>query len=210
MSKRVLQALMLAAFAIIGTAVAQDAPPARLPLVSPDSTDPAVAAAFSSIRARGGEPQNIHRTLAHAPKLFKAQSELALAIRASAQVPRVDRELIILRMTQLSGGDYEFTEHTRIGMSCGITADQIKALSAWSGSPLFNERQRAILAYADGMASRAGVDDATFAGMTRIFSPQDIVELTITAGFYYGTALGVRALGVRLESKDHKTDYGRC
>jgi alkylhydroperoxidase family enzyme len=125
-------------------------------------------------------------------------------------VPRFDRELIILRATQLAHGDYQFGEHRPIAMSCGIAAAQIDGLARWREGGMFNDRQRAILAYADAMVSQAGVNDATFAEMKRFFTTQEIVELTMTAAYYSGSSQITRALRVQPEPAADATGYGKC
>jgi alkylhydroperoxidase family enzyme len=191
-------------------AFAQTASAPRIPLVQSDTTDPDAAAVLKEIEARGIQPHNIHRTYANAPKIARRLSAVALAIRNDAVVPRVDRELIILRATQLAHGDYQFGEHRPIGISCGIPAALIDGLAQWRDSTVYNERQRAILAYADGMVSAAGVDDKTFAEMKRFFSPREIVELTMTAAYYSGSSQITRALGVQPEPAADPTGYGKC
>ena len=71
-----------------------------------------------------------------------------------------------------------------MAMSCGISAAQIDGLSEWRNNNLFSDRQCVVLAFADGMASAAGVDDATFDAMKKYFSSQEIVELTMNAAYY--------------------------
>jgi alkylhydroperoxidase family enzyme len=194
----------------IPPASAQNASTPRIPLVQSDTKDPDEAAVLKEIEARGIAPHNIHRTYANAPKIFRRFSAVALAIRNDAAVPRIDRELIILRATQLMHGDYQFGEHRPIGISCGIPAALIDGLPKWRDSGLYSERQRAILAYADAMVSVAGVDDRTFAEMKRFFSPREIVELTMTAAYYSGSSQITRALGVPPEPAPDPTGYGKC
>jgi len=83
------------------TATAQDPAAARVPLVAPDTKDPIVGPIFDAIRSRGGQPLNMHRAVANSPRIFKSYVDMALALRAGATTPRVDRELIILRTAQL-------------------------------------------------------------------------------------------------------------
>jgi alkylhydroperoxidase family enzyme len=208
MAKALILALgLLAAFAI-GPAVAQQAP--RVPLVQDDTSDPDAAANLKAIAARGIKPHDIHRVYANAPKLQRRSSALAQAIRNDATVPRADRELIILRATQLMRGDYQFTQHRTMAISCGMTAEQVDNLPRWRESGLFNDRERAVLAYADGMVGVEGVDDATFAAMKRFFSTKEIVELTMTASYYNGSAQATRALGVQPEKSPDPSGYGKC
>ena len=77
---------------------------------------------------------------------------------------------IILRATQLARGDYQFGQHGRLAISCGITVEQIDSLPQWRDSKLFSDRHRAVLAFADAMASADGVDDATFDAMKGVSS----------------------------------------
>ena len=177
----VLALAALVAASVIPAAAQQGA---RVPLVQDDTKDPDALAIFKDLRARGTAPLNLHRIYANAPKIARRMSATAQALRNDATVPRADRELIILRATQLAHGVYPHEEHIPIAMSCGIRAEQIDALAQWRESKLFSDRQRAILAYPDGMVSATGVDDASFAAMKSFFTTQEIVELTFNAAYY--------------------------
>lgn len=203
-------ALACAALLFAGLAAAQEVPVARVPLVPSDTQDPIVGPIFDGIRGRGGQPLNMHRAVANSPKIFKAYVDMAITLRTAATTPRADRELIILRTAQLVGGEYEYAQHKPMVMSCGMTTVQLDALPQWRSSGAFNDRQKAILAYADGMASPKGVDDATFAGLKKYFNDQEIVELTVTSAFYGAVAQITRALNVKLEPNAGQTAYGAC
>jgi alkylhydroperoxidase family enzyme len=202
--------LACAALAVSATALAQEAPVARVPLVPADTKDPVVGPIFDGIRSRGGQPLNMHRAVANSPKIFKAYVDMAITLRTAATTPRLDRELIILRTAQLVGGEYEFTQHKPMAVSCGMTPAQFAALPDWRGSGAFSDRQKAILAYADGMVSPKGVDDAVFAELRKHFNDQEIVELTVTSAFYGAVAQITRALNVKLEPEAGQTAYGTC
>jgi len=209
-SLAVLASLALGGCATVAPASSDPARVARVPLVASDTNDPIVGPIFGGIKQRGGEPLHMHRAVANSPKIFKSYVDMALALRAGATTPRVDRELIILRTAQLAGGDYEFTQHRPMAVSCGMTAAQLDALGQWRASSLFSDKQRAILAYADGMGSRTGVDDATFAALKRHFTDAEIVELTVTSAFYGMVSQITRSLDVKLEPNAGQTAYGAC
>jgi len=206
MAKATVLALGLLVALATGIAPAQQGP--RVPLVQDDTTDPDAAEIFKQVTARGIKPHDIHRVYANAPKLQRRTFAMAEAIRYDATVSRADRELIILRAAQHMHGEYQFRQHRRMAISCGMTVAQVEALSRWRESDLFGERQRAVLAYADGMVSAEGVSDATFATMTRFFNAKEIVELTMTAAFYSGSAQITRALGLQPEKEED--GYGKC
>jgi alkylhydroperoxidase family enzyme len=69
-----------------------------------------------------------------------------------------------------------------------ITAEQVDGLPHWHDRNRFNDRQRAVPAYADGTVSAEGVTDAAFDARKRHFSTREIVELTMMAAYCSGSA----------------------
>ena len=72
---------------------------------------------------------NIFRTLAHAPKAFKRFMAWGGYILSDANSlsPR-DRELVILRTGYNWKSGYEWAQHVRIGLDCGLTALEIERI----------------------------------------------------------------------------------
>src|SRR6266568_4238703 len=126
---------IVAAFAIPARA---EGPVARVPAVQENSTNPDLKAMFDNARNRGGQVINLVLVRGNAPKLARAASAMAYAIR------------------------FDTKTHRPLMRACGYTPQQIEAVGNWRASTLFNDRQRALLAYVD-QAARGDVDDATFA-----------------------------------------------
>ena len=149
-----------------------DASVSRLPAL-PDPTDPYLKDMFAKIRARGGEPLNIHLVQGFAPALAKARLDMAYALRYDVVTSPLLRELAILRTGQILHSDYELDQHVPIAKSCGVTDPQIAALPDWRASELFDEKQRALLAYTEALDTHGGdVDDATYAAFAKQFTPR--------------------------------------
>jgi alkylhydroperoxidase family enzyme len=203
---------VVAAVGVMATmpVAAQQSAGPRVPLVQDDTSDADAQALFKELRARGTAPLNLHRVYGNAPKLARATLAVAQALRYDAIVSRADKELIILRATQLARGDYQFGQHRRLAISCGITEEQIENLPRWRESKLFSGRQRAVLAFADAMASPDGVDDATFDAMKAYYSNQEIVELTMNAAYYVFSSQVGRTLRITAEGNPKGGSYGAC
>ena len=203
---------IVTAIGIVATmpVAAQQSGGPRLPLVQDDTSDPDAQALFKELRDRGTRPLNLHRVYSNAPKLARATLALAQALRYDADVSRADKELIILRATQLARGDYQFGQHRRLAISCGITEEQIESLPRWRDSKLFSDRQRAVLAFADAMASPEGVDGATFDAMKAFYSNKEIVELTMNAAYYGASSQISRTLGITPQGNPKGGSYGAC
>ena len=136
--------------------------------------------------------------MAHAPKFADASRALAYAIRSDAVTPRRERELAIMRAAQILDGEYELN-HALMALACGITQAQLDAMPAWRGSPLFGDKDRALMAYVEQVVPNGKVDDATFATLADFFGSYEIVELTMTIATYASTAMFTNALQVKVE-----------
>ena len=141
----------------------KDTSVSRLPKL-PDPSDPYLKEMFAKVRAKGGQPLNIHLVQGFAPKLAKARLDMAYALRYD----------VISAAAVARNGDpahwsdfrfrYELDQHVPLAKACGVTDAQIAALPNWRVSALFDEKQRALLAYTEAVALHGGeVDDATYA-----------------------------------------------
>src|SRR5258708_26726202 len=109
---------ILAAFAIPARA---EGPVARVPVVQENSTDPDLKAMFDNARNRGGQVINLALIRGNAPKLAKAASAMAYAIRFDTKTPRPLGELAILRTAQPLEGHYEMHQNPPMMRHCGHT-----------------------------------------------------------------------------------------
>jgi alkylhydroperoxidase family enzyme len=86
-------------------------------------------------------------------------------------------------------------------MQSGVTEDKIRAVEQAATSPLFDETERAALAYAEAMTiTGQRVGDDLFARLRQRFSEAQVVELTAAVALEnfrskFNVALGVEAQG---------------
>jgi AhpD family alkylhydroperoxidase len=181
----------------------------RLPALR-EPLDPITLGLFEDTVARGGQILNLHLMNGHAPKLAHTRRPFTKALRSECAAPRMLREMAIVRASQIVGCDYELNQHRTMLLSAGFSQAQFDALADWrSKSELFDERELALLAYFDCLGFKKGdVDDATFAGMEKHFSPQEIIELTQSFTSYYGSGLFMRALRLEIDAPGKKTAQG--
>jgi 4-carboxymuconolactone decarboxylase len=177
----------------------------RLPPLPDPPTDPILLELQEDTRSRGGEVINLHLTLGHAPKIAKARRALSGVLRREAATPRVLRELVIMRTAQIVCSDYEMNQHIPMALKSGLSQQQLDEIATWRDSKLFDEKQRAVLAYVEQLLAGGDVDDATFAALAKHFTPQEIIEISVTANNYYGTGLLTRALRIEVETDGRHT-----
>ncbi len=156
--------------------------------------------ASKDVTRTGGHILNIFRTLVHAPKAltaFLAWGGYILSRRNS--LSERDRELVILRVGYNCGSDYEFTQHTRIGLDAGLTEAEVEAIKAGPDDPSWNEADRAMLRATDDLTRDFHVSDASWAALSS-FSDKQKMDLVMTVGQYTQVSMMLNSFGVQLDT----------
>ena len=174
---------------------------ARLPVVPESTDDEVVKGVIDRIHARNVAVPNLYLTIANAPRMLQAWIDLTWPLRNEGASPRSLRELVIMCVAQAKQAPYVWAHHWDMAIAAGITAEQLDSLGNWRSAALFDQAQAAVLAYAEEVVGDSGVSDGTFDEIRKLFSPGEIVELTLAATFYMNLAHLARALQIDLEPK---------
>jgi len=170
---------------------------ARVPLVE-EKEHPELSELIAKIKgARGGRLINIYRLMLHSPALASAWFDLNQAVRHGTEIDGQCRELAVIRVAILNNVEYVIRAHgPAYALKEGLTPEQVAAVSDWQPSDLFDEKQRALLAYTDAVTRDLDVPDAVFADVRKHFSERQVVELTMLIGAYNMLTRFLKALKV--------------
>lgn len=146
-----------------------------------------------------GKPLNIFGTLGHHPKLLKRFNLLGGYILNKGLIPPRERELVILRVGANARAEYEFGQHTMIGLEAGLTQDEISALVREPTAHAWSDDDRALIALADDLHDDDCVSDDTWARLADRWNDAELVELLVVAGFYRLVSGFLNSTGVRLD-----------
>jgi AhpD family alkylhydroperoxidase len=111
------------------------------------------------------------------------------------------RALVQVRVSRINWCGFCVDLNSAAAFERAVSAEKLAALDDYERSPLFTERERAALAYAEAATDSArGVDDACFARLRSQFDAQAVLELTALVAFQnlsskFNAALGVPAQG---------------
>lgn len=132
------------------------------------------------------EPLVLFRTLAQHPELMSRMRPLGAGILGSSTVESRERELMILRTTALNGALYEWGVHaTAFGPTVGIGEDDARAIAQRGpDDDRWDDVDRIVLRLADELHATSTVSDALWGLLADSHSPQQIIELIATAGWY--------------------------
>lgn len=165
--------------------------------------EPDVAAMLAKWMPPGADvtPLALFRTLALHDELCSRMRPLGAGILGSRIVEPLLREVMIHRTCARCRAEYEWGVHAAsFGKAVGLTDEQL--YSTVHGGPdddCWTETQRLVLRLADELHDASTVSDALFGELASVFDARQILELTVTAGWYHTIAFVIAVAGVQAE-----------
>jgi alkylhydroperoxidase family enzyme len=133
---------------------------------------------------KGIPPLRLFTTLARDRRLFERFMAGGLIDRGHLTLRQ--REIVIDRITALSGSEYEWGVHVALfAERAGLDAAQIASLAG--GGPadaVWNAEDRLLLAACDQLHRTCDLDDAAWQPLRGLFSEEAILEILMLAGYY--------------------------
>jgi len=138
-----------------------------------------------------GRTSNLMRILGeHSPYLGRWFAGLVASTRQSGLGASTDarlRNLATIKTSIVNECKY-CTTHTQIyGQGLGLTDEEFAAMRSddWRDSPLFDEREKAAIAWAEAMTLNSAKQDIKlWAELKRLFSDTEIVEISMAAALF--------------------------
>lgn len=93
-------------------------------------------------------------------------------------------EMVRLRASQINGCAFCIEMHSQAALKHGVAQNKLFALSAWFESPLFDAKEKAVLAATDEIThiSEAGLTDDSYTALQEHFSQNEIAQLVMLIG----------------------------
>lgn len=171
---------------------------ARLPYVE-EPTDE-IQPIFEDLEKRAGKVLNPIKMIAHSPGLLRDWWRMMMTLINDLDLDAKLRELALLRLFGLTGCDYCFAEHERVALGVGVREEQVAQIDDYESSSAFNELERLVLRYTDGITRDNSVDDSVFDALREHLSDRELVELTFCIGNWNGIARFIVPMGLELDS----------
>ena len=151
----------------------------------------------------GGKSQlsvlNINKMMAHAEHSVRHFMRMGNSLLTQAKLDARLRELSILRIAYLCDSRYEWYQHEIVAKQVGVPEQQITAVRQDRDSLVFNDQERAVLRYTEEVTVNVKSSEESFAELSQFLSHQELVELTLTIGFYNMVARFLENTGVEIE-----------
>jgi len=119
------------------------------------------------------------------PGVYEQFRELERGVWASPALDPTMLEVARLRIAKLVGCRPELERRSPEAVAAGLTEEKIASLAQWPSSPLYNARERLILAFTESYVIDAhSVTDELCERLNEQFSPAELSALTIAIAVF--------------------------
>ena len=152
-------------------------------IVSPltkEQAAPELQTTFDALAARGGKVPNIFEVMAHRQVVLNTFLPFFKAIVNQGTVDAKYKELAYLRTAMVNGCEYCTRAHIWSSKRAGVTEEQVAALPFYQRSPLFDEKEKATILFADRVTRGAAtIRQPQLEELRKFYDEGQIVELTL-------------------------------
>jgi len=144
----------------------------------------------------------LFRVLAHHPVLADRMTGWGgFLLGRKALVPLRDREVVIDRVCARCGAEYEWGVHVAaFTQAAGFSPEQNTAIARGrADDPALGEKDRLLVRLVDELHDTSDVSDALWRELETHYSPPQLIELLMLAGWYHAISYVCRAARVPLE-----------
>ena len=160
----------------------------------------AIQTVFDRVMPPGVPPLILFTTLARDARLFERFSNGSLLDKGHLTLRQ--REIVIDRITALSGSEYEWGIHIaffaqRIGLN---EAQRYSLVRGSSNDHCWSPEDRLLIQTCDMLHASCNLDDDLWSQLQIVFSEEALIEILMLAGFYRMVSYLTNALRLPLES----------
>ncbi|MFC6941473.1 carboxymuconolactone decarboxylase family protein [Salinirubellus sp. GCM10025818] len=148
--------------------------------------------------------RNIYRTIGRSPPLLVAFREFGRTVWEECGLEPRQRELVILATGRALDAAYEWHQHVRVGLSEGLTPEEIAAIGA-DRREAFEGRDRALVEFAAGFAT-GSLDVPTLEMFVDYFDERTAVGTGVLVGLY--SVIGLVESGFDLGTEEPFVGWG--
>jgi len=107
--------------------------------------------------------------------------------------------MLIVRTAWLRHGEYEWVQHVKFARACGVTEEEIEALSEGPDAAIWSSQDSALVRAVDEMCENHDIGDETWSVLEGHFDRQQLMDIVFTIGAYDFHSTAFHIFGLRLD-----------
>ena len=155
---------------------------ARIQGVRPDEADPITKVTYKLAERDVGRVPEPLAVMAHNRRIMLGYGALETSLLHSHRAPERLKALAEMKTATMAGCEFCLDIGSWLSQKQGVTEQQLRDLHRFRESDAFDETEKLVLEYAEGMTKTpVDVPEELFERMRRRFSEPELVELTAAA-----------------------------
>jgi uncharacterized peroxidase-related enzyme len=171
---------------------------AHVSYLEKDAAAEAIQPVYDQVAKSAGDMLNMFKAMAHSPYMLQAFLGLNGALGGKMKLDPKLRELAYLKTSDLNECDYCLHYHRQSAAKAGVNERQIQEIKNFETSDAYDDREKAVLAFASDVTRHVRADDDVLARVKEYLSERDLVELTLTVAMANFTNRVNEALAIDL------------
>jgi 4-carboxymuconolactone decarboxylase len=169
----------------------------RIPLIATSEfTDEQAALGGGRGNPRGD--LNFVRALVNHPALYRSWIPFAEQLVFGSTLPGREREILIIRTSELCGERYEAIHHVHIGRTLGLADEEIR--SAATDGALLSPFEQALVRASNELVANYCISDATWATLAERYTTEQLMEVVFVVANYSLMAMVTNSFGIKPEA----------
>lgn len=152
-------------------------------------------------KVTGTEPPAIFTTLGRTKGLFTGWLHFAGRLMPFGSLQRRESEMVILTVATERECEYEREHHRLLGKRAGLTTAEIEGILAGGAVESLSPRESVLRESARALVRTKDLDDEQWAGLRRMTTEREAIELLLLVGHY--DMLATTLMTLRLEPDKH-------
>ena len=135
-------------------------------------------------------------TLARHPDLARGYLAFSRHVLFNSTLPARTRELLVLRVAEVCGSEFEREQHEAIGRREGLDDDEIARVRQGADADGWSREDAALLRATDELLSEWAVREETWEQLAATFDDRQLMDVVFTVGAYAILAMALTTFGV--------------
>lgn len=151
------------------------------------------------IRDMNGAPINVHKLMAHNPRLLKAWWDFRNHSVNGGSLGNRLGELVILRVGVQLGAWYEWGSHVDRSLRCGLTLQEINCVLTRSTDGDWTDQEAALLDAVDELIETHAIGSHLRLRLAVHFTTEQVLDIVAIHGMYVILGCMIRTWGLELD-----------
>jgi 4-carboxymuconolactone decarboxylase len=166
----------------------------KIPLPSDDQLTAEIRETLGNL-----PPLNVFRMMANAPASFHGFLQLAGSILMQSEFDSRKREIAILRVAHVTGSSYEWTQHVRLALQLGVTAEQIERIGVDGPVQGLDEEGTLLCRVAEEISRDVRLSDEALTEIMQRYGVRQATELILCCSYFNMLSRFLESTRVALE-----------